>query len=70
MILRMYLAKKNMTICEFARRTGVSRNHMSLVSLGRAKPSSTLARIIEIETEGEVSREEADMTSKVKPWEA
>jgi len=62
--LKEYLFYKEISITDFAKKLGASRNYISQISLGKAKPSKFLAKAIEIETNGEVT--EAELLKEVE----
>ena len=58
MNLDEYLFRKKISKTDFAKRVGITRNYLSLISLGRSLPSKRLAKDIEFETGGEVTIDE------------
>lgn len=56
--LKEYLFYKGISITDFAKEVGASRNYISQISLGKLKPSKFLAKEIERLTNGEVTAEE------------
>lgn len=58
MQLKIYLVKNKKTITEFADELGCSRNHLGEIMNGRRKIGSSLAKLIEIKTNGEVKAED------------
>ncbi len=56
--LKEYLFYKQISITDFAKNIGASRNYISQITLGKAKPSKFLAKEIERMTDGEVKAEE------------
>jgi DNA-binding XRE family transcriptional regulator len=56
--LKEYLFYKRMTITDFAKMIGVSRHHISQITLNKYHPSKLLAEEIERKTEGEVKSED------------
>lgn len=55
MKLKIYLCAHNITQTDFAKQLGVSRSHLTTIIGGKLKPSKTLANLIEILTDGEVT---------------
>ena len=55
MYLKLYLVKNRITTSYFAYRLGCSRTHLSLIMSGKVKPGLTLAKLIEVLTNGEVT---------------
>lgn len=58
MKLGIYLYIRKITITEFSKRLGCSREHLNRVINGQKKPSRILASAIEKETDGEVTIED------------
>ncbi len=58
MKLRDYLHEREISITDFAKSIGASRDYISRISLGKLKPSKWLAKEIERETQGKVTAEE------------
>jgi transcriptional regulator with XRE-family HTH domain len=58
MNLRDWLYKNRLTVTDFARSIGVSRDWMSMIVHGYGKPGARLRRDIAIATKGEVSEDE------------
>jgi len=58
MRLDVWLKIKRITIKEFSHKIGISRSHLHQIIAGTRNPSSSLARVIEIETGGEVTAKE------------
>jgi DNA-binding transcriptional regulator YdaS (Cro superfamily) len=58
MDLKLYLVKNRIKVHEFAQRLGCSRTHLSEVINGKKKAGLTLAKMIELLTNGEVTSEE------------
>lgn len=58
MDLRTYLFNHRMKVAEFGRRINFSAIHLHKIIHGERKPSLKLAKIIEKETNGEVTIEE------------
>lgn len=56
--LNAWLAAHHVAKKEFAKRLQISRQYLSAICYGKKKPSVLLIRIIDIETQGEVSPEE------------
>ncbi len=55
--LQKWLKERNIKVSEFAERLGVHRTHLSDIINGHIKPSWTLAKLIEYETNKEVKAE-------------
>jgi len=55
MILREYLKENRITVKDFAKKLNVSRQHLNRVVCGTYKPGKTLAKLIELETNGLVT---------------
>lgn len=55
MHLKEYLFKAGINQSEFARKLGVSRTHLTMIALGKSRPSPELAKKIMDETEGRVT---------------
>ena len=58
MQLKIYLVKNKISIKDFADSIGCSRNHLGEIMNGRRKIGNSLAKLIEIKTNGEVKAEE------------
>lgn len=58
MLLKLYLVKNKIKTQEFAQRLGCSRTHLSEVMNGKKKAGLTLAKLIQVLTNQEVSAEE------------
>jgi hypothetical protein len=58
MNLRDYLHFKRLSAVEFSKKVGVSANYIRMLANGQAKAGVSLAKIIEIETNGEVKPNE------------
>lgn len=58
MELREYLFRNRISITDFSKKVDFSRNYISQIALGYRKPSKKLAKLIEKETNGEVTLEE------------
>lgn len=58
MNLKDYLYIKRLSITEFSKQTGYSRNHISGIINGRLKPTKKLAQYIQLLTDGEVKAED------------
>ncbi len=56
--LREYLFYKEISVTDFAKKIGASRNHISQITHGKSKPSLFLARDIERFTDGEVKADD------------
>lgn len=66
MDLREYLFRHNMTATEFARRIDYERTYISSCANGTIQMGKKLARIIEAETNGMVTRQEALDTYRLR----
>ena len=55
--LQKWLKEKNIKVSEFAEQLGIHRTHLSDIINGHIKPSWTLAKLIEYETNKEVKAE-------------
>lgn len=58
MKLKIWLVINKITITAFAEEVGITRTHLGEIINGRRKSGSTLAKLIEIKTNGEVKAEE------------
>jgi len=66
MQLKLYLVKNKIRTQDFAQRLGCSRTHLSEVMNGRKKAGLTLAKLVQILTNGEVTAEEVISEYQVK----
>ena len=55
--LQKWLKENNIKVSEFAERLGIHRTHLSDIVNRHVRPSWTLAKLIEYETNGEVPAE-------------
>lgn len=55
MDLREWLFRKRITVTDFAKKVGVSRNHINAIVNNRGRPGPELAKKIQEETKGEVT---------------
>lgn len=58
MELKIYLVKNKIKIQDFAKMLGCSRTHLGEVMNGKKKSGPTLAKLIELTTNGEVKAQE------------
>jgi len=58
MLLKLYLVKNKIKIKDFAESIGCSRTHLGEIMNGRRKIGTSLAKLIEIKTNGEVTTDE------------
>jgi DNA-binding transcriptional regulator YdaS (Cro superfamily) len=66
MELKLYLVKNRIKVHEFAEKLGCSRTHLSEVISGKKKAGTSLAKLIEFTTNGEVTEEEVISAYKPK----
>ncbi len=55
MLLRKYLEKNKITIKEFADSLNITRHYLRRVACGVLKPGTSLTKIIELKTKGQVT---------------
>ena len=58
MELKLWLVKNKKKITDFANEIGVTRTHLGEVMSGRRKIGNSLAKFIELKTNGEVKAED------------
>lgn len=58
MELKLYLVKNRIKVQDFAKKLGCSRTHLSEVINGKKRAGSSLAKLIELTTNGEITAEE------------
>lgn len=58
MKLKIYLVENKITITDFCESIGCSRTHLGEIMNGRRKIGSSLAKLIEIKTNGQVTAQE------------
>lgn len=58
MDLREWLFRNRMSVTDFAKQLGVSRNHINRIVNGYGYPGTALAKLIEQYTQGQVTTKE------------
>lgn len=58
MKLKIWIVSNKKTITEFSSELGITRTHLGEIMNGRRKAGNTLAKLIEIKTNGEVKAED------------
>jgi len=64
MILKEYLEQENLTIDQFAKKIGYTREHIGRVMKGQEAVGPKLAKLVEYVTKGKVMRNEILTLSK------
>ena len=58
MELKIYLVKQRISIVDFAKQVGCSRTHLTEIVNGNRRVGKSLAKVISLATNGEVSEKE------------
>lgn len=58
MKLKLYLVENRITVTDFSKELGVTRNYLSGIINGKLKCGKYLAQIIEMKTNGKIKAEE------------
>ncbi len=64
MWLKEWLFKKNITVVDFAKTLGISREMLSSVISGRIRGSAKIAKSIEVHTKGAITMEDVLLGDK------